>query len=74
MVAHRVLQHCSKIFRYAIATGRAERDIAADLRGALTPEQKNHYPTITEARAMGNLLRAISDYQGAFVTRCALQL
>lgn len=41
--AHRVLQTCSQVFRYAIVTGRAERDAAADLRGALPPAQGGLY-------------------------------
>ncbi|HAS52239.1 MAG TPA: integrase [Gammaproteobacteria bacterium] len=72
--AHRALQHCSKVFRYGIATGRAERDPAADLRGALTPVKTTHFPAITRPGAIGELLRALDGYQGQFVTRCALQL
>lgn len=72
--AHRIMQNCSQIFRYAIATGRAQRDIAADLRGALQPVVKSHLPTITNPEEIGNLLRAINDYKGSFVTRCALRL
>jgi integrase len=72
--AHRIMQNCGQIFRYAIATGRAQRDIAADLRGALQPVVKRHLPTITDPKEIGNLLRAIEDYHGAFVTRCALRL
>ena len=73
-IAHRILQHCSKVFRYGIATGRAQRDVAADLRGALAPEKKGHYPTIVDPKKIGYLLRAIQDYQGSFLTRCALRL
>ncbi len=73
-VAHRTLQHCGKVFRYALATGRAQRDIAADLRGALAPEEKRHFPTITDPTEIGHLLRAINEYKGYFATRCALRL
>lgn len=73
-VAHRVLGYCGQIFRYAIATGRGKRDISADLRGALPPVRYKHYASITEAKAVGALLRAIDGHQGYFVTRCALQL
>ncbi len=73
-ISHRVLQYCGKVFRYAVASGRAQRDIAGDLRGALEPQQKGHYPTITDPKEIGHLLRAINDYQGAFVTVCALRL
>ncbi len=72
--AHRALQNCGSVFRYAIATGRADRDISADLRGALPPAKRKHLASITEPRAVGHLLQAINGYQGAFITRCALKL
>lgn len=72
--AHRVLQNCGQVFRFAIVTGRAERNPAADLRGALPPVKQTHHAAIIEPNAIGGLLRAIDGYQGSFVTRCALQL
>ena len=72
--AHRALQVCGRVFRYAIATGRAERDPSRDLSGALVPIQERHFASITEPLAVGELLRAIDAYKGAFVTRCALRL
>ena len=72
--AHRAMQNCSRVFRYAIATGRAERDPSVDLRGALPPSQEIHHASITEPKAIGELLRAIDGYQGSVVTKCALQL
>ncbi len=72
--AHRAQQNCSQIFRYAIVTGRAERDPAADLRRALPPVKVRHHPTITDPSEIGGLLRAIEGYQGTLVTKCALQL
>lgn len=72
--AHRALSDCSSIFRYGIATGRAERDPAADLRGALSPVKTTHFPAITRPEAIGELLRDLDGYEGQFVTRCALQL
>lgn len=72
--AHRALQNCGQIFRFAVATGRAERDVAADLKGALAPVQERHHASITEPKAIGALLRAIDGYEGSFVTRCALRL
>ena len=72
--AHRIVQNCGQIFRYAIATGRAERDPAADLRGALPPVKEKHHASITDPKAIGELLRAISGYRGTFVTACALRL
>ncbi len=72
--AHRSHQYCSKIFRYGIATGKCERDPAADLRGALPPSIVKHRPTILDPLRLGELLRAIEGYQGYFVTKCALEL
>lgn len=71
--AHRAQQNCGHIFRYAIATGRAERNPAADLKGALTPVKKSHFSAITDPKAIGDLLRAIDGYEGTFVTKCALK-
>ena len=65
--AHRAHQNCGRVFRYAIATGRAERDPAADLRGALPPVKEKHHAAITDPKAIGALLRAIDGYQGSFV-------
>ena len=72
--AHRALQNCGQVFRYAIVTGRAERNPATDLRGALPPVKQSHHAAILEPAAIGGLLRAVDSYQGAYVTRCALQL
>lgn len=72
--AHRQLSVCGQIFRYAIATGRAKRDITQDLRGALPPTKKTHLASITDPKEVGALLRAIDGYEGTFVVKCALQL
>lgn len=72
--AHRALQNCGQVFRYAVATGRAERDPTGDLRGALAPITPNHFPAITEPQAVGELLRAIDGYQGTPVVSAALKL
>ncbi|MCG7932627.1 MAG: tyrosine-type recombinase/integrase [Candidatus Thiodiazotropha lotti] len=72
--AHRIHQSCGQIFRYAVATGRAERDPSADLKGALPPTRQKHHASITDPKKIGELLRAIEGYEGSFVTRCALQL
>lgn len=72
--AHRVKQVCGQIFRYAIATGRADRDPSADLKGALPPTTVKHMATLTDPRDIAGLLRSIDDYRGSMVTRCALQL
>jgi integrase len=72
--AHRALQACGQVFRYAIATGRAERDPTPDLRGALKPVLVRHMAAITDPQRAGELLRAIEDYKGMPITRAALQL
>lgn len=72
--AHRAHQNCGQIFRYAVATGRAERDPSGDLRGALPPATHVHYASITEPEKIGALLRAIDGYDGTFVSRCSLRL
>ncbi|MDB2705794.1 integrase arm-type DNA-binding domain-containing protein, partial [Pseudomonadota bacterium] len=72
--AHRVNQLCSQVFRYAIATGRAERDPSSDLRGALPPAKAKHYPSITEPEKVGELMRVIQFYSGSMVTATALKL
>jgi len=72
--AHRVLHTCGQVFRYAIATGRAERDPTGDLRGALAPVKGKHFAAITEPKAIGGLLRAMDAYQGSLIVRCALRL
>ncbi|NJD05586.1 MAG: DUF4102 domain-containing protein [Methylococcaceae bacterium] len=72
--AHRAHQNCGQVFRYAVATGRAERDPTGDLRGALPPAKDKHHASITDPQAIGDLLRAIEGYQGSFVTKSAMQL
>lgn len=72
--AHRALSNCGQVFRYAIATGRAERDPSTDLRGALTPVKGEHFSAITEPKRVAELLRAIEGYQGTLTVRCALRL
>jgi integrase len=73
-MAHRVLRRCGQVFRYAIATGRAPRDIASDLKGALAPAQGGHRAAITDPAQFGQLLREIDNYQGYYATHYALRL
>lgn len=73
-VAHRLLRECGRVFRYGIATGKTERDVAADLRGALAPEQNNHYVTMTDTKAIGKLLCELDAYHGTYPVRCGLRL
>ncbi|MGH8523338.1 MAG: tyrosine-type recombinase/integrase [Gammaproteobacteria bacterium] len=72
--AHRALQNCSQVFRYAVATGRAASDPSRDLRGALPPVKPKHHASITDAKGVAELLRDLDAYKGAFVTACALRL
>ncbi|HML80030.1 tyrosine-type recombinase/integrase [Geobacter sulfurreducens] len=72
--AHRLRIACGQVFRYAVATGRAERDPVSDLRGALPPVRSNHYAAPTDPKQVAPLLRAIDEYQGSFIVKCALRL
>jgi integrase len=72
--ARRLRSTCGMVFRYAIATARADRDPSADLRGALTAPKVTHRAAIIEPNAIGGLLRAIDEYDGCRVIRLALQL
>ena len=71
---HRAKQNCGQVFRYAVATGRAERDPTGDLRGALPSPKEKHHASIIEPKRVGGLLRAIDGYEGFFATKCALRL
>ena len=72
--AHRVKQNCGQVFRYAVATGRAERDPSQDLRGAIPSAKKNHFASITDPVQVAELLRAIQAFRGTFVVQSALRL
>lgn len=73
-LAHRIREYSGQVFRYAVATGRAERDPSGDLRGALPPVKTKHHASVTDPKQIGELLRAINGYTGSFITKCALQL
>jgi integrase len=72
--AHRARGLAGQVFRYAIATGRAERNFANDLVGALEHRQTKHYASITLPSKIGELLRSIYGYHGSAVTIAALKL
>lgn len=72
--ARKTRQIASQIFRYAIATGRAERDPAADLKGALAPVVVKNHAAITDPVKVGELLRAIDGYSGHPATQAAFKL
>lgn len=72
--AHRALGNCGQVFRYAVVTGRADRDPSGDLRGALPPVKAAHFAAVTEPAKVAELLRALDDYNGTLVVCCALRL
>lgn len=72
--AHRALQNCGQVFRYAVASGRAERDPSGDLRGALAPWKPDHFAAITEPVKVGELLRAMAKVRAGLIVKSALQL
>ena len=72
--SRRLLQIINQVFRYAIATGRAKHNIAADLRGALRPRRVTHRAALVEPGKVGQLLRDIDAYEGYFPLVCALKL
>ena len=74
LIAHRIIQYCGMVFRYAVATGRVPRNIAADLRGAIRPHQGRHRATIVSAEKIGVLLNRLDNYHGHFQVKCALRL
>jgi len=71
--AHRILSLCGQVFRYAVATGRAQWDVAAPLRGALRPTKGKHLSAITKPKQIAEMLRLIDGYQGTLTVRCALR-
>lgn len=72
--AHRVKQICGQVFRYAVATGLVDRDVTADLKGALAAVPRTHFSAITEPKQAGALMRAIHDYNGFPAAVAALKL
>ena len=72
--AHKARVSCGQVFRYAIATGRTERDISADLRGALPPVRTKHMSSVTDPALVGPLLRMLHGYEGTLTVQCALKL
>nr|WP_309361923.1 integrase arm-type DNA-binding domain-containing protein [Oryzomonas sp.] len=72
--AHRIKSICGQVFRYAVATGRAERDCTADLKGTLTPVIPKHHAALTDPKDVAPFLRAMDEYTGSFVVKCAMRL
>ena len=71
---HLARQYVGIVFRYGIATGRFQRNPAADLRGALTPVKKSNFAAVTEPKQLAEILRALEAYDGTLTVRCALRL
>jgi len=72
--AKRLRQYCEAVFAFAISTGVAERNVGADLRGALAPCRSKNRPAIIDPKGVAQLLRAIDGYQGSPVVLAALRL
>ncbi|WP_075257042.1 tyrosine-type recombinase/integrase [Herbaspirillum camelliae] len=74
--AHRALANCGQVFRYAVATGRTERDPTGDLRGALASvkSRRTHFAAVTEPKEVGSLLRSLYGYDGTPTVCAALRL
>ncbi|MCI0148038.1 integrase arm-type DNA-binding domain-containing protein [Paraburkholderia sediminicola] len=72
--AHRAMQNCSAVFRYAVTIGKAQSNPAAHLKGALPPARPGHFAAVTEPEKVGPLLRKMYDVNATFPVRCALRL
>lgn len=72
--AYRTLQAAGQVFRYAIQTGRAIRDVTADLKGALPPTTIKHMAAFTDPKDVAELLRAIDGFTGTLTVQSALRL
>lgn len=72
--AHRTLQSAGQVFRYAVQTGRAARDVTADLKGVLPSPTVNHMASFVEPKQVAELLRAIDGFTGTFTVQTALRL
>lgn len=73
-MAHRVRGLCGEVFRYAISSGRTDRDLSVDLKEALPPTATRHLAAVTDPMEIGPLLRAIDGYEGSSIVKWALQL
>ena len=72
--SHRALSNCGQVFRYAVATGRAERDPSGDLKGAIPPAKGGHMAATTDPKRVAEILRAMEGYEGTLIVKCALRL
>lgn len=72
--AHRALQSCGQVMRYAVATARSDRDPTVDLKGALPPLLGQHFAAVTDPQEVAELLRSFENYKGTLTVKCALKL
>ncbi len=72
--AHRAMQLCGQVMRFAVAEGLVRRDPTGDLRGALVPVESNHMPSVTEPARVGQILQMFEAFTGSFQVQCALKL
>ena len=72
--ARRCRSFASRVFRYAVATGRGEVDPTSVLRGALVTPKVTHHAAILDPAGVGELLRSIDAYSGNAITRIACQI
>jgi integrase len=71
--AKKVRQRCSEVFRYAIVTGRAEYNPAADLTSAMSGHESKHYPFLT-VEELPDFFKALSSYTGSPLVVLAARL
>lgn len=73
--SHRVKQICGQVFRFGVGRGVCEHDVTAGLKGQLTKKPRvKHMAAITDRKDAAGLLRAIDDYSGSLIVKCALRL
>ena len=72
--AHRTLNACGQVFRYAVQTGRALRDVTADLKGAIPPHEVKHMAAFTEPKDIAKFLRDVDGFKGTYTVQCALKI
>ena len=71
--AKKVRQRCSEVFRYAIVTGRAEYNPAADLTSAMSGHESKHYPFLT-VEELPDFFKALAGYTGSPLVVLAARL
>lgn len=72
--AHRAMQLCGQVMRFGVAEGLVSRDPTGDLRGALSPVETTHLPSVTDPKRAAEILRMLDAFSGSFPVQCALKL